>query len=630
MKQTSQTISRFLKGENDKAYEFFGCHPHLENDREGFVFRLWAPNAKSVRVVGDFNGWNTDEQPMKRLKGGIWEWFCDRAKTFDSYKYHIERPDGTFVMKSDPYAFHSETRPANASKIFPLSGYRWQDSSYRSAKSNKKFLKHPINIYEVHPGSWKRHPNGSFLSYSQLADQLIPYVKKMGYTHIELMPIAEHPFDPSWGYQVTGYYAPTSRYGTPHDFMAFVDRCHQAGIGVILDWVAAHFPKDENGLYEFDGQCLYEYADHLKNEHPDWDTRIFDYGRNEVQSFLISNAVYWIDKYHIDGLRVDAVASMLYLDYGKQGREWRPNQNGSNENLEAIAFLKKLNQAVFAQSKSVLMIAEESTAFPMVTKPGYDGGLGFNFKWNMGWMNDMLQYMSMDPLFRKDHHRNITFSLSYAFSENFILPLSHDEVVHGKCSMIEKMPGNYEEKFHQLRGFYGYMMAHPGKKLTFMGNEFAQFSEWDAAKELDWMLLDYEQHRKMQEFVRQLNFFYLEHPALWQNDTDWKGFEWLSHDDNLQSIIAFRRMDQRNREVIAVCNFCPVLRENYRIGVPFSGEYRPVFSSDDTQFGGTGTPLCNIEAQSIPMHGREYSIALTIPPCATVYYERKKRSTPSC
>ena len=618
-------LSLFLKGQNFKAYEFLGCHRHTRDEKDGFVFRVWAPHAKSVRVVGDFNGWDTDTKPMEKLSGGIWEYFSAKPEIYDCYKYYIERADGSFVYKSDPYAFHMETRPANASKVYPLEGYRWKDSAYRSGKSNKKYLQNPVNIYELHFGSWKRHEDGSLFSYLEMADRLIPYVKKMGYTHIELMPISEYPFDPSWGYQVTGYYAPTSRYGTPLDFMKFIDRCHQAGIGVILDWVAAHFPKDENGLYEFDGQCLYEYADPLKNEHPDWNTRIFDYGKNEVICFLISNAVYWIEKYHIDGLRVDAVASMLYLDYGKRDGQWRANIHGSNENIEAIAFLRKLNTAVFEASKSVLMIAEESTAFPMVTKPGYDGGLGFNFKWNMGWMNDMLEYMSLDPLFRKNKHKNITFSLTYAFSENYILPLSHDEVVHGKCSMIGKMPGDYDEKFHQLRAFYGYMMAHPCKKLNFMGNEFAQFIEWDFSKELDWNLLEFDRHRQMQEFVRQLNFFYLEHAALWQNDTDWEGFDWISNDDNEQSIIAFRRIDKKKNELIAVCNFCPVKREHYRIGVPVPGDYCPVFSSDAEEFGGTGTELVTVQSDDIPMHGYSQSVELTIPPVSAVYYERIKK-----
>ncbi len=621
LQKQESPISLFTKGENFKSYNFFGCHP-LKN---GFIFRVWAPNAKSVSLVGDFNLWDKETNKMTRLQDGIWECFCENAKVYDAYKYAIQKQDGYYVLKSDPYAFHCETRPQNASKVYDISGYSWQDGAYRRSVARKNHFANPMNIYELHFSSWKKHSDGNTLSYLAMADELIPYVKEMGYTHIELMPIFEYPFDPSWGYQVTGYFAPTSRYGTPHHFMEFVDRCHRAGIGVILDWTAAHFPKDEHGLYEFDGTCLYEYEDPLKREHPDWNTRIFDYGKGGVLSFLISNAVYWVREYHIDGLRVDAVASMLYLDYGKRNSEWRPNKYGSNENLEAIEFLKKLNSAVFSVNKSVLMIAEESTAFPMVTKPGYDGGLGFNFKWNMGWMNDMLEYMSQNPLFRKGCHKNITFSLTYAFSENYILPLSHDEVVHGKCSLINKMPGEYDQKFSELRAFYGYMMAYPGKKLNFMGNEFAQFIEWDFSKELDWFLLSYDRHRQMHEYVKALNFFYLENAPFWQNDSDWEGFKWISNDDHTQSVIAFRRIDKSKNEIIAICNFCPVCREGYRIGVPQKGEYVPVFSSDDSVFGGSGIALNTVSTDKTPSHGYDYSITLTLPPTSCIYYKRLKK-----
>ncbi len=614
-------ISLFTKGENFNSYKFLGCHA----SKKGFVFRVWAPHAKSVSLVGDFNLWDKSANKMALTEGGVWECFCENAKVYDAYKFAIQKQDGSYVLKSDPYAFHFETRPQNASKVYDISGYLWQDGSYRRAVAHKNHFANPMNIYELHFSSWKKHPDGNTYSYLDMADELIPYVKEMGYTHIELMPIFEYPFDPSWGYQVTGFFAPTSRYGTPHHFMEFVDRCHRAGIGVILDWTAAHFPKDEHGLYEFDGACLYEYEDPLKREHPDWNTRIFDYSKNAVLSFLISNAVFWIKEYHIDGLRVDAVASMLYLDYGKRNSEWRANKYGSNENLEAIEFLKKLNSAVFSVNKSVLMIAEESTAFPLVTKPGYDGGLGFNFKWNMGWMNDMLEYMSQNPLFRKGCHKNITFSLTYAFSENYILPLSHDEVVHGKCSLINKMPGDYDQKFSELRAFYGYMMAYPGKKLNFMGNEFAQFIEWDFSKELDWFLLSYERHRQMHEYVKALNLFYLENSPFWQNDSDWEGFKWISNDDHTQSVIAFRRIDKSKNEIIAICNFCPVCREGYRIGVPEKGDYTPVFSSDDSIFGGTGVNLSTISANQTPCHGYEYSITLTLPPTSCIYYKRLKK-----
>ena len=612
-----QRIYGFNEGRNFRAYEILGCHPA----EKGFVFRVWAPNAKSVHLCGDFNGWDINANAMFYLDRGIWEGYIENANIYDNYKYYIEKCDGSFVFKSDPYAFHTCTRPENASKVYDIEGFSWTDGEYLEHKHSQNSLTEPMNIYEVHLGSWKKYDDGNYLTYTDLGKELVAYVKKMGYTHIEIMPITEYPYDPSWGYQVTGYYAPTSRYGTPKDFMKFVDMCHKNGIGVILDWVSAHFPKDDFGLYEFDGTTCYEYSDPLKNEHPDWNTRIFDYGRNEVVGFLVSNAVFWMDKYHIDGLRVDAVASMLYLDYGKQNGQWRPNKYGSNINLEAVEFLKKLNHEVFSFNGSALMIAEESTAFPLVTKPPFMGGLGFNYKWNMGWMNDMLEYMSKDPLFRKGMHNNLTFSLTYAFSENFILPLSHDEVVYGKCSMISKMPGEYNDKFNNLRSFYGYMMAHPGKKLTFMGSEFAQFSEWDYSHQLDWNLLSYESHANMQKFVRDLNKFYLTHREFWENDIDWDGFHWISNDDNSQSVIAFTRRDKQGNEVMVVSNFCPVTRENYRFGAPVWGEYKPVLSSDAAKYGGNGVKLKSVKTENIPFHGQAQSINITVPAMATVYYE---------
>ncbi|MBE7030733.1 MAG: 1,4-alpha-glucan branching protein GlgB [Ruminococcaceae bacterium] len=616
----------FCAGEMTDGYQYFGAHPMGDGT---WRFRVWAPHARCVHLVGDFCGWSAENGvAMTSRLHGIWECVCNDMQVYDAYKYAILRPDGRVVLKSDPFGFHMETPPGTASKLYDVGGYEWGDAMYQRALAECRHLSSPMNIYELHLGSWKRKENGDYYNYASLADVLVPYVKSMGYTHIELMPVSEYPFDPSWGYQVTGYYAPTSRYGTPHDFMAFVDKCHQAGIGVILDWVAAHFPKDENGLYEFDGACCYEYDDPLKNEHPDWNTRIFDYGRGEVMSFLISNALYWMDCYHVDGLRVDAVASMLYLDYGKQGGAWRPNIYGENINLEAISFLRRLNTAVFSRFPSALMIAEESTAFPMVTKPGYDGGLGFNFKWNMGWMNDMLDYMRADPLIRKHKHRNLTFSLTYAFSENYVLPLSHDEVVHGKASMIGKMPGEYDDKFANLRVFYGYMMAHPGKKLTFMGDEFAQFIEWDFSKGLDWLLLDYPRHKQMQEYVRELNLFYMEEPALWENDSDWNGFSWICHDDFAQSITAWRRIDKKGGEVIAICNFCPVKRENYVIGVPEEGEYALIFSSDDIRYGGRGEALDTVESVRTEQHGYEQSVAITLPPLSALFYRKKQQEQP--
>ncbi len=612
-----EKIEEFLSGNCTDAYTFLGCH----RTSKGFVFRTWAPHAKSVSVHGDFNNWDKNSPKMTHLKGGIWELAISDAKIFDNYKYYIETPNGEYIYKTDPYGFHTCTRPENASKVYDVDGYKWSDRTYLKEKKKKNIFKSPMNIYEVHLGSWRKHQDGNYFTYEESARELVDYVKKMGYTHIELMPVTEYPFDPSWGYQVTGYYAPTSRYGEPKEFAKFVDICHSAGIGVILDWVGAHFPKDSNGLASYDGDFCYEYSDPLKNEHPDWGTRIFDYGRGEVVSFLISNVNFWQEVYHIDGIRVDAVASMLYLDYGKKDGEWRANVFGGNYNLEAIDFLKKLNEAAFKKDESVLMIAEESTAFPMVTKPPSDGGLGFNFKWNMGWMNDMLSYMSTDPLFRKGRQNDITFSLTYAFSENFILPLSHDEVVHGKCSMINKMPGEYDDKFDNLRAFYAYMMAHPGKKLNFMGSEFAQFIEWNYANELDWVLLEFDKHQMMHRFVKELNMFYLENKPMWEEDISWEGFRWISLDDNEQSVISFRRIDSKGDEIIVVCNFCPVKRTNYRIGVPKDGTYKCVFSSDKSIYGGKGTRLMPVKSKNIPMHGYEQSISLTLPAMSVGYYK---------
>lgn len=598
-----------------KAYMYLGCHP-LE---EGYVFRVWAPHAGEVHLVGEFTMWDEGAIRMEPVGGGVWEAVAKNAEVYQSYKYRINNA----IYKSDPYAFHAETRPGTASKIYDISKFVWTDDLYLTKQKEYTPFSGPMNIYEVHPGSWRRKEDGGFLTYRELAEELSEYASEMGYTHVELMPVAEHPFDPSWGYQVTGYYAPTSRFGTPADFAYLVDTLHKKGIGVILDWVGAHFPKDAHGLADFDGCFCYEYEDSLKNEHPDWNTRIFDYGKREVMSFLISNVIFWMKEYHIDGFRVDAVASMLYLDYGKRGKSWRPNCYGDNINLEAIQFLKELCMAAFRENPSVLMIAEESTAFPMITKPPHDGGLGFNFKWNMGWMNDMLSYMSADPLFRKGMQNHLTFSMTYAFSENFILPLSHDEVVHGKRSMIEKMPGGYEEKFSNLRAFYAFMMAHPGKKLMFMGDEFAQFIEWDFQKGLDWHLLSYPMHKKMQTFVRDLNGFYLSHRQLWENDSDWEGFRWIANDDAGQSVVAFRRIDREGREIIAVCNFCPVLREKYRIGVPEKGDYLCTFSTDRCAYGGEENYIHRIRAMAEPMHGLPWSVAATLPPLSVLYYERE-------
>ena len=614
----------FHQGRNFKAQDFLGAHK-VEDGK--YVFRVWAPHATAVYVVGDFNGWNESASPMNKLSdGGVWEAYVDGVQNFHAYKFLVYTPDGFKNYKADPYAIHAETRPGTASKIFE-GNYKWRDSAWLKNRRNSSVYKSPVNIYEVHLGSWRLYEDGNTLSYRTLAKELVGYVKNMGYTHIELMPVAEHPFDGSWGYQVTGYFAVTSRYGTPDDFKYFVDECHKAGIGVIVDWVPAHFPKDAHGLADFDGEACYEYKDSRKGEHLQWGTKVFDFGRNEVQSFLISNACFWFDEYHIDGLRVDAVASMLYLDYGREDGQWIANENGGNENLEAVAFMKLLNETVFTEHGDVMMIAEESTAWPMVSKPVYMGGLGYNFKWNMGWMNDILRYFSLDGIYKKYNHDLITFSFFYAFSENFVLPISHDEVVHGKCSLINKIPGNYNEKFAGVRAFLGYMYAHPGKKLLFMGTEFCQFIEWDNKKGLDWILLDYEMHVLLQDYTRELNKFYKKNSPLWEVDYSWEGFKWVVSDDNDNSVIAFVRSNEAGDKLLAVCNFTPVSRESYKIGVPDAESYEIVFNSDNAKFGGTGERIKKkYKVNKGMMHGFDNYIELSLPPMTTLYLKQNKKS----
>ncbi len=608
----------FHEGTNYTAYSYLGAH--MEGDT--CTFRVWCPNAAEVYVVGSFNDWDSYRNRAWRITGGgVFECVVEGVKEFDSYKYRIVLADGREFLKADPYAFHAEEKPGTASKVYTLAGYRWQDKKWMEAR--KAPYHAPVSIYEMHLGSWRKYADGNAFSYEKLAEELIPYVKEMGFTHIEVMPVSEYPYDKSWGYQVTGYYAPTARYGTPKDFMHFVDLCHQNGIGVILDWVPAHFPKDAHGLYEFDGTCLYEYADPLKREHPDWGTRIFDYGRNEVRCFLISNAAFWFDKYHVDGLRVDAVASMLYLDYGKKDGEWRPNEYGGNGNLEAKSFLQALNTRVFAEFPGIMMIAEESTAWPLITHPVSEGGLGFNYKWNMGWMNDSLRYMQSDPFFRRGVHNNLTFSLTYAFSENFILPLSHDEVVHGKASILSKMPGGYEDKFANVRAYLGYMFAHPGKKLLFMGTEIGQFIEWNEERELDWNLLSFEAHEKHKKFVAAMNRTYQKYAPLWEEDTSWEGFDWAALDDDSNNIISFFRKDKKGNLLLAVSNFSGKVQENYKIGVPRRGVYEEVFSTDAAEYGGSGLINGKVRAEKGEMHGRPYTVALSLPAFSTMYFYKK-------
>ena len=610
----------FHEGTAISAYEFMGAHAATRDGVEGYMFRVWAPRAQAVSVVGDFNSWDAASHPMEKITNGIWERFIPGGRTYDAYKFAVTGADGVLRHKADPYAFHAETRPGNASKLYTIDGYQWGDGKWIEQRHERPVYNAPLNIYEVHLGSWKRRENGDFIDYRDLARELAPYVKEMGFNYIELMPITEYPYDPSWGYQCTGYYAPTSRYGTPEDFMFFVDYMHQNGIGIILDWVPSHFCKDAHGLYEFDGSPCYEYADLRKGEHAAWGTRVFDYARPEVKSFLLSSAAFWIKEYHIDGIRVDAVASMLYLDYNRRDGEWVANKDGGKEHLEAITFLQELNRTAFTVNPDVLLVAEESTAWPLVTKPSDVGGLGFNLKWNMGWMNDMCHYLKMDPWFRQGNHKDITFSMFYAFSENYILPLSHDEVVHMKGSVLGKMPGDPWQKLAGVRSFYAYTMAHPGKKLSFMGVELGTEKEWNFEGQLDWGVLANEGNRQLQRYVRDLNHFYLEESPLWEVDFSWEGFQWLVPDDNQNNVVVFLRRDKAGRELVCAINFNPNTYEDYRFGCPPCKEYVEVFNSDAAVYGGTGAvnkKPCKVSWE--PSHGQETSVSIKIPPFGAVF-----------
>ncbi len=601
----TKLLDAYHHGDMFEAYKYLGCQ--FDKAAGTAVFRVWSTRATSISVIGDFNGWDVNANRMTKVtEAGIWEVTVKGVKLYDNYKFYIENGFSYPIYKCDPFAFHRETFDGTNAKVVTVDDFKWTDAEYIKNKPDPYSA--PMSVYEAHIASWRRYADGNTFDYRKFADEMADYLKELGYTHLELMGVAEYPFDGSWGYQVTGYYAPTSRYGTPEDFAYLVDKMHSLGIAVILDWVPGHFPKNGDGLYEFDGGPLYEYSDPLKMEHKEWGTRCFDYGRNEVRNFLISNAFYWLDRFHIDGLRVDAVASMLYLDYGRY--EWRPNVYGGNENLEAVDFLRRLNTAIFAKYPKALMIAEESTAWGGVSRPVDMGGLGFNFKWNMGWMNDTLSYIKTDPVFRKYHHNTITFSMIYAFTENFILPISHDEVVYGKGSLINKMPGDYDMKFAGLRNFLVYMFSHPGKKLLFQGAEIGQFNEWNFAKELDWSVLDYPAHSDLKKFVSTLNGIYRNYPAMHQIDYDWRGFEWLVSDDYLQNILVYERRDEDGNRMVAVINFSPVPHEGYRFGA-HEGEYTELIRTEIYKWSQSGDKY---KTEKIPSHGKDDSIAIDVPP----------------
>lgn len=627
-KTVQDMLWRFSEGTETHLQNFLGSHPAERDGQQGYLFRVWAPHARAVCLMGDFNGWDENNCPLSPIGGGIWEGFVAGLQQYDVYKYAVHAPDGRVLAKADPCAFHAETRPGNGSKLYDLSGYEWGDGKWLEHRKKNLVYESPLNIYEMHLGSWRRTGDGQFLSYREIAKYLVPYIKEMGFTHVELMPITEHPLDMSWGYQCTGYFAATSRFGTPHDFMYLVDELHKAGIGVILDWVPSHFPRDAFGLFHFDGEPCYEYPDPRKGEHKEWGTMVFDFGKGEVKSFLISSALFWLEQFHIDGLRVDAVASMLYLDYNRRGGEWIPNMYGGHENLEAVSFLQALNTAVFQNHSDAMMIAEESTAWPLVTAPVSEGGLGFNLKWNMGWMNDIQHYIKLDPYFRQFNHRDITFSFMYAFSENFILPLSHDEVVHMKGSLLNKIPGEYRDKFAGVRAFYTYMLTHPGKKLLMMGSEFGQWNEWHYEYSLDWHLIEENQeNRDIQAFFRAANNLYLARPELWEVDFSWEGFQWLEADDANANTVLFMRKDKKGDFLIVAVNFSPVHRDGYRVGVPVGGKYEVLLNSDDLRFGGQGLgDKALVVSEAVPCHGQEQSITIDLPPMAGVIYRCAKKN----
>ncbi|TMW71774.1 1,4-alpha-glucan branching protein GlgB [Alteribacter natronophilus] len=623
---SEEDIYLFHQGTHYRSYQFMGCHEVTFENQTGFRFTVWAPHAREVGVAGDFNHWESNGHKLTRLTDqGLWSGFFTDVQPDTAYKYEITTAQGDRILKSDPYAYYSEVRPATASVAHRHNTYEWQDSNWQEMNRARNPHESPLNVYEVHAGSWKTHQDGSLYTYRELADELIPYVKSLGFTHIELLPLAEHPLDLSWGYQITGYYSVTSRYGTPDDFKYFVDQCHHHSLGVIMDWVPGHFCRDDHGLRQFDGEPLFEYSDPKKADKTTWGTLTFDFGRPEVQSFLISNAMFWLDEYHIDGIRADAVASMLYLNFDRpDGEEKIHNTYGGEDNLEAVAFIKKLNEIVFKHYPQTLMMAEDSSDLPLVTAPTYQGGLGFNFKWNMGWMNDTLDYMEHDPVYRKWHHNLLTFSFMYTHTENFVLPLSHDEVVHGKKSLLDKMPGDQWQQFAGLRLLYGYMMAHPGKKLLFMGGEFGQYAEWKDQEQLDWHLFDYPLHRSMHTYLSKLNYFYLENPALFEQDHHPSGFEWIDPHNIDQSVLAFmRRSKTPGDELIIVCNFTPEVSYNYKVGVPRPGKYVEVFNSDDSLFSGSGQ-LNTEEHFTIPekWHGHEQHIRLKVPPLALTFFKR--------